>query len=227
MILPSREEIQKIWGHFPVGLNDFISIRALCPKGVEYFLYTQNVTFNAIDFPDVEERKRAFEDKVMKLNVEGYNVYFVMNLISPEFRGNLRNTAAVSDTDIIARRYLLIDIDRDDTTQPASMEELTEVVGVARDIQRHLREEFGYKPIRVFSGNGCHLYLPLANLPNTEETREHCHSILLRLARKFNTGSVNVDTSVANASRITKLPGTVARKGLESEGRAYQLARVL
>ena len=98
---------------------------------------------------------------------------------------------------------------------------------VARDIQRHLREEFGYKPIRVFSGNGCHLYLPLANLPNTEETREHCHSILLRLARKFNTGSVNVDTSVANASRITKLPGTVARKGLESEGRAYQLARVL
>jgi DNA primase len=134
---------------------------------------------------------------------------------------------AVSGPDIIARRYLLIDVDREDTTQPASMEELTEVVGVARDIQRHLCEEFGYKPIRVFSGNGCHLYLPLANLPNTKENGEYCHSILLSLAREFNTDSVKVDTSVADAPRITKLPGTVARKGLESEGRAYQLARVL
>jgi hypothetical protein len=227
MMLPSREEMQKIWGHFPVGLNEAISIRALCPKGVEYDLYTHNVTFNAIDFPEVEERKRAFEDKAMELNIEGYNVYFVMNLISPEFRGNQRNKLAVCDLDIIARRYLLIDVDREDTTQPASMGELEEVFNVVRNIRRHLRDEFGYKPIRVFSGNGCHLYLPLANLPNTEENREHCHSILLRLARKFNTDSVKVDTSVYNASRITKLPGTVARKGLESEGRAYQLARVL
>ena len=227
MMLPSLEEIQKIWFLFPVGLNDPISIRALCPKGVEYVLYAQNVTFNAIDFPEVEERKRAFEDKAMELNIEGYNVYFVMNLISPEFRGNERNKLAVCDLDIIARRYLLIDVDREDTTQPASMGELEEVFNVVRNIRRHLRDEFGYKPIRVFSGNGCHLYLPLANLPNTEENREHCHSILLRLARKFNTDSVKVDTSVYNASRITKLPGTVARKGLESEGRAYQLARVL
>lgn len=57
MMLPCLEEIQKIWAYFPVGLNDPISIRALCPKRGGYDLYTQNVTFNAIDFPDVEERR--------------------------------------------------------------------------------------------------------------------------------------------------------------------------
>jgi hypothetical protein len=227
MMLPSREEIQKTWNHFPVGPDDPLSLRLLPPKGAGYELDPLNITFNRQDFPDIQERQRAFEDEAMLRNEEGYGVYHLMNVIDPSFKGDLRNKLAVKDKHILTRRYILFDLDREDTTQPASMEELTEVVGVARNIQRHLRLEFGYKPIKVFSGNGIHLYLPLSNLANTEENREYCHSILLSLARQFNTDSVKVDTIVYNASRITKLPGTVARKGLESEGRAYQLARVL
>jgi hypothetical protein len=34
-------------------------------------------------------------------------------------------------------------------------------------------------------------------------------------AAKYDTDTVKVDTGVYNASRITKVPGTVARKGIE------------
>lgn len=224
---PSRQEIQKIWDHFEVGSEDPIALRFICPKGVDYALPTLNITFNCQDFPDVEDRKRAFEDEALRRNVQGYNVYHLMNVIDPAFKGNLHNGLAVKDVHILARRYLLIDFDREDTKQPASMDELQEVAAVAREVARHLRSTYGYKPLRVFSGNGFHLYLPLDNLPNTPETRDFCHTILLGLAKQFNTEHVKVDTGVANASRITKLPGTIARKGLESEGRKYQIAGVL
>lgn len=224
---PSRQEIHKIWAYFDVGPDDPIALRLICPKGVEYKLRPLNITFNSRDFPDVEERKRAFEDEALRRNLEGYNVYHLMNVIDPGFKGDLHNGLAVSDADIRSRRYLLIDLDRGDTTQPASKEELQEVASVAREVNRHLHAEYGYKPLRVFSGNGFHLYLPLGNLSNTLEVKDFCHTILLGLADQFNTQDVKVDTGVANASRITKLPGTIARKGVESEGREYQIARVL
>lgn len=224
---PSRQEIQKIWPYFPVGPEDPLSLRFLCPKGVEYRLPALNITFNSRDFPNLQERKRAFEEEALRRNLEGYNVYHLMNVIDPAFKGDLHNGLAVSDVDILTRRYLLIDFDRDDTKQPASNEELQEVASVAREVNRHLYSEYGYRPLKVFSGNGFHLYLPLGNLSNTPEVRDFCHTILLGLAARFDTKHVKVDTGVANASRITKLPGTIARKGLECEGREYRIARVL
>jgi hypothetical protein len=47
------------------------------------------------------------------------------------------------------------------------------------------------------------------------------------LADKFDNNIVKVDTSVFNASRITKVVGTIARKGIESEGRPYRKACML
>jgi len=50
---------------------------------------------------------------------------------------------------------------------------------------------------------------------------------LKALAVRFNNSVVGADTSVFNASRITKVIGTVARKGIASEGRPYRIARLV
>ena len=43
----------------------------------------------------------------------------------------------------------------------------------------------------------------------------------------FDTETHKVDTTVHNASRITKMIGTVARKGKESAGRPYRKAKMI
>jgi hypothetical protein len=57
--------------------------------------------------------------------------------------------------------------------------------------------------------------------------------MLEALAKRYDTATVKVDTGVYNASRITKVPGTIARKGVEVEDptgineRCYRMASVL
>ena len=50
-------------------------------------------------------------------------------------------------------------------------------------------------------------------MPNDEKSKALVEGALQELANKFNNGVVAVDTVVFNASRITKVPGTIARKG--------------
>jgi len=77
------------------------------------------------------------------------------------------------------------------------------------------------------SGNGYHLYYILDNLPNTQEVTEAIRNALNSLAIRFDNEHVHIDTNVYNASRITKVPGTIMRKGEESPGRPYRRAVVL
>jgi hypothetical protein len=77
------------------------------------------------------------------------------------------------------------------------------------------------------SGNGHHLYYVLPEISNDEESRK-CFQVLLNsLASEFDNEVVKIDTTVFNASRITKVVGTIARKGLKSAERPYRMARVL
>ena len=82
-------------------------------------------------------------------------------------------------------------------------------------------------PIRVMSGNGHHLYYVLPEVANDDGAKHYVQSLLKSLAAEFDNDTVKIDTTVFNASRITKVVGTVARKGLESEGRPYRMARVI
>ena len=77
----------------------------------------------------------------------------------------------------------------------------------------------------MMSGNGFHLYFPLDDLPNTETAL--VKGTLKELSRRFDSKTVKIDTSVFNASRVTKVPGTIMRKGEASEGRPYRMAKLL
>ena len=122
----------------------------------------------------------------------------------------------------------MIDIDRvEKKTEPATDEEVDAAGALADEVMAYLEQLDWPKPIRVMSGNGHHLYYKLPETPNSPEAKKCIQQLLLKLADKFNNESVKIDTVVFNASRITKVVGTIARKGFESEGRPYRMARVL
>lgn len=157
------------------------------------------------------------------LNSQGFNLYTCVNPIKPDHVNN-----SVDDTDIACRRRLLIDIDRRGTlVAPATDHEIEHAERLADRIAARLLDECDAAVFRVMSGNGVHLYLPLQDLPNDSQSKDDCRGLLKGLADEFDNEIVKVDTIVYNASRITKLPGTIMRKGLESPDRPYRMARVV
>ena len=52
----------------------------------------------------------------------------------------------------------------------------------------------------------------MIDLPNDAPSATLVENVLKALAEMFDTPAVHIDTGVANASRIIKLPGTMTRK---------------
>jgi hypothetical protein len=130
---------------------------------------------------------------------------------------------AVTDADISHRELVLVDIDRTISEKvPANDSELEAANQLSDEVSGYLEHIEWPHPIRVMSGNGHHLYYVLPDFENSEESKEFTQSLLLNLSNKFDTEIVKIDTSVFNASRITKVVGTVARKGIESQERPYR-----
>ena len=227
-VVDAANELVKMWTIFQIGQTNPISLRAISPKGAPTPLPPKNLTFNASEFPDVDARKQAFADAALRLNEIGYNCYIVLNQISTDFEGDRHNNIAVSDKDIASRQLLLIDLDRTGILgAPASDSEVAQAADVAEKISTHLASLYCLKPMKVMSGNGIHLYVPLDDIPNNAESKVCCQSLLKALANRFDTATIKVDQSVYNASRITKVPGTIARKGSEIADRPFRMARVL
>jgi len=218
-------EIEKMWKVFAYGENCILEMRALSPKGMDSLRPRSIVKhFKGADYTNTTALREAFQTEALRLNELGYNVYIVMNPIRPDFHCD----RAVRDEDIEYRDLLLIDIDRaGDTGKPATDAELLAAEEMAAQVADFLSQHGLKEPLQVMSGNGYHLYYVLADVPNTSESKQICESLLQGLAAKFNTAEIKIDTSVFNASRITKVPGTVMRKGEESAERPYRKAVVL
>lgn len=218
---PSQaDEIKKLWQIKAVYSNTILELRALDPKD-KASGFTK--IFRGSQYSNIELLKRDFEDEAIRLNQLGLNIYVVMNSIKESFKGY-----SAKDKDIATRDLLLIDIDRATSTkEPASQKEVDAAISLGSDIENYLETEGWEKPIKVLSGNGCHLYYPLSNLPNDDKHKKLVSGSLQELANRFNNEIVKVDTSVFNASRITKVPGTISYKGEQSAERPYRMARVL
>lgn len=228
MVEPDKAEIGKMWQIFPASDDSPIALRALAPKGGSHTLTPTNITFSPRQYPLVPARIEAFISWAASLSRHGYNVYTCLNPINPDFMGDMENEIAVTDRDIARRSLMLIDLDRAGAcSSPASDAEIEAAAAVAQAIALFLKTEHGIEVFRTMSGNGHHLYLPLADCPNDDICKEWSQRLLKGLAKRFDTGSIKVDTSVYNAARITKVPGTIARKGRETTDRPFRLARVL
>jgi hypothetical protein len=216
-------EIKKMWQIFAVGADSILELRGLQPKGEKRSLLPKVLHFRVENFASVDDCKAAFEESALDLNEQGYNAYTTLNPIRADFAGQ----GAARDGDIRYRDLLLIDIDRNgDTSCPADTAQLEAAKVLADKVRSYLSDQGWPKPFFVMTGNGFHLYYVLNQLPNNENGTMLVRGTLNLLAKKFNNDIVGIDTAVYNAARITKIPGTVMRKGQETSHRPYRRAYV-
>ena len=214
----AQQEIKNLW-----------LIKAICQKSV-LELRAINATdkpiikiFKGNNFASTDALELAFENEALRLNAAGYNIYYVMNPIRKDF-----TSGSARDVDIEYRDLLLIDIDKVGHKNESSTDiELEAASLLCEDITDYFKSRGWNKPIRMMSGNGYHLYYELNKMPNDEKTKWLAEGILHELANKFNNNIVAVDTCVFNASRISKVPGTIARKGPNTTERPHRMAVVL
>ena len=213
-----QHDIQRMWEIFSIHAHSVLELRAISPIGQP----TICLMFRGRDYVSVEALKSALEQKTLKLNVQGRNTYIVMNPIKEDL-----TSKSTKDSDIACRRLLLVDIDRAQKANAPATDDEVEAARLAAMQIKNFTNSLGLsEPMLVMSGNGYHLYYRLDDLPNTEESKNLIARTLGNLATRFNNDLVHVDTSVSNAGRITKIPGTMAFKGTETQDRPYRKAQI-
>lgn len=161
----------------------------------------------------------ALISEAVNLNKSGSNVYVVMNPINSQLLGRYTNRmvkhakTTTRDSEVVDRRWLLIDLDPVRPSETASTDDqLKASAATALAVVKFLDEQGWPRPVVAMSGNGYHLLYRI-DLPNDNESSELVKGVLAGLGSRFDTDLVKVDRSVHNAARITKLYGTVSIKG--------------
>ena len=160
-------------------------------------------------------------------------VYLVMNRLAPALASRprlIKNTSLTKDADIARRQRVLIDFDPSSPDRGPNDSATDDEKEAARErmveVDAWLSEHGWPAPIVADSGNGWHLLFAI-DLPNDEKSRNLIRDFLVSLSKQFSDDQVAVDISVHNASRITKLYGTLARKGEHRPQRPHRLSRLV
>lgn len=168
-------------------------------------------------------------------------MYFTPQVLDPACLGRFahlnllvevnRHHKLTADADVVARRYVLIDVDPVRPTKTNATEAEKEAARqVAQSVREYLTAHEWPEPLEVDSGNGVHLYYrspePIAGGPSDSQT-DPVAQLLRCLAKRCDTAAATIDTSVWNSSRIMKVPGTVARKGAAMPERPHRECRVV
>jgi len=171
-------------------------------------------------------------EHVMKYPNETW--YFVLNKInsgchsrtqSEQILENPKETTA--DHDIERREWILIDADPIRTSGVSSTDEEKEFAHkTIGKIYNYLRDAGFAKPVVCDSGNGYHLLYRI-DLLNKSENTDLIKQFLETLDILFSDERVSVDKSVFNASRITKLYGSWAKKGSNTVERPHRLSKII
>ena len=172
-------------------------------------------------------------DCLKKQNLKDTNVYIVLNAIDEGCYDRdqkdkfLMSASSTSDNDIVAREWLLVDLD---PKRPKGISSTQEQIDKAKDkagkIHNFLLEQGLPRPIVGFSGNGYHLLYKL-KMQNSEENKELIKTFLSALDELFTDDEVAVDVVNFNAARVCKLYGTMAQKGINSEERPHRLSKIV
>lgn len=168
-----------------------------------------------------------------KVSLKGANVFYSLQQIDESCYSREQHDCfrqcktTTSDADIVAYNWMLIDLDPVRKTGISSTkEELKAAYDRGVQIVEYLRELDFPAPIAAMSGNGVHLLYPVY-LQNTSENSDLIKRCLNALATLFNDERVEVDTSVFNPSRISKLYGTRAQKGSSTTDRPHRMSKIL
>jgi hypothetical protein len=149
------------------------------------------------------------------LNADGKaaGIYVTMNAVKPELlarrvnRYQLWTKLTTADHDIERRRWILLDIDPVRAAGICATDAQHDAAfAKADEIEGHLTGLGFPEPSRMDSGNGAYL-LYAVDLPCNAHSLELVHTFLKALATRFDDETTQIDTSVANAARIIRIPG--------------------
>lgn len=184
-------------------------------------------------FTDTDTLLSALDDMIYNHGLQGANIFYTLNVIDPDCYSReqhdkfMQSKTTTSDADILSYQWLLIDLDPKRKTGISSTdEEVSEALKRGEHIARYLRERNFPAPIMALSGNGIHL-LYSVNLANTQDNARLIERCLKALALLFSDDVVEVDTSVFNPSRISKLYGTTAQKGASTKNRPHRMSKII
>ncbi|MEE1252276.1 MAG: DnaB-like helicase C-terminal domain-containing protein [Bacteroidales bacterium] len=174
-------------------------------------------------------------------NAVGGNVnwYFVFNQIDDSVLKNkvlfnqnneclriLKNGGGIADCDIVKRRWVMLDFDPCRPSGTSSTDEqLQKAKQVAQRVWEFLFYNGFYDYVGCLSGNGYHIMLPCDMVVN-EQTDRLVKDFVKVISMLFSTKDVEIDVAVSNRSRLTKLYGTLAMKGENSELTPHRLSRI-
>lgn len=168
---------------------------------------------------NIEELVKAAEEMP-----GGIGLYIRLNPVPP----NLAHPA--NNGDIVKRRWLYIDIDPfkavGQEDNPATMAEKQKASRVAESVLAKLTGLGWPAPVIMDSGNGWALFYRV-ELPNGNREKASLAQLMKTLSEEFTGLDGIVDKSVHNANRLTKLPGTWAKKGIETPERPFRVCRLL
>lgn len=135
------------------------------------------------------------------------------------------NGDTTSDRDVACRRALLVDVD---PVRPqgisSSDEEHTGALALTSRIADDLRAAGWPEPIVADSGNGGHLIYAV-DLPVDDGGL--VKRVLEALSKKYSSPTLKIDEKVFNPSRISKIYGTLTRKGANVPDRPHRFARLI
>jgi len=139
----------------------------------------------------------------------------------------LSSVATTKDVDITRRSWLMVDADPNRPKGMSATDSEKVKAKLKIDDVKIWLDEMGFpSPIVADSGNGFHLMYAL-DLENSGGNKKLIHSVLKVLDKKFTDEHTKLDPVVYNASRITKLHGTVARKGEDTQDRPHRQSKTL
>ena len=173
--------------------------------------------------------REAFLATAAELSGHG-NVYVSINeldhslLERGENQFNAYARQRFSGGDVVRRRTLVIDLDPERPSGTNSTEEeLRAAVAKAKQVSGFLRERWGVEPLVMISGNGTQLLYKIDEPTESDLVGR----VLAYLDAEFSDEVIKVDTSLSDAPRITRLPGTLNMKGEPTDERPQRYASVL
>ena len=193
----------------------------------------RNPTFTSTvsGYFDYEHLSEAAAQIAERLDGRAPGIYVTANPVDPALLARAANRlwkakTATSDAEILRRRWLLVDVDPVRPTGISATDaEVRAAIECRDDVVKFLTELWFPQPVCALSGNGAHAMVPMDE-PNDADTTALVQRALQALAERFSSPVVKVDSSVFNAARIWKLPGTLAAKGDALPDRPHRRAAI-
>lgn len=159
-------------------------------------------------------------------HADAKGIYYTLNPVRLDLIPATASTGS-KVADILCRRWLLVDVDpKRPPDVNASEAEHQAAAHTANRILGALVSDGWPVPILVDSGNGNHLLWRI-DLPNDDRARALVKAVLSEISARYGDAATDIDAKVFNANRISKLPGTWARKGPHTPERPHRLCRIV